>query len=407
MEAPEIKSSGGVYVLRWESTQLGIRIDRLDEDSHHSVSGEILIKTTAPGYVSHLHQARLNLTSTTARTTLAKVLTQRMEAVDWYAVLEQACVKVLEAYRQGEPVLVVGDEPVKERSRYQLEPILLQAHPSIIFGHGGTGKSYLATYISVLISTPESHNGWEPEPGGVLYLDFETSFDEFQGRVRAVQEGLEIQTPSPILYRFCSQALADDIAELQRVVAEQKVDVIVVDSAGPACGGEPEQSGPVLRMFKALRSLRTTSLVIAHVAKNAENKSPFGSAYWWNISRSVWEVRSAQEPGDDSLAVGLYHRKANFGKLHKPFMFKLTFTDTLVRFDKTDLTAAPALAVGMSIKAQLHEALKRGLMSVEELTEETGLPAPSIRTTLNRYSPGAFIKVQGKWGMPSPQGVTT
>ena len=52
-----------------------------------------------------------------------------------------------------------------------------------------------------------------------------------------------------------------------------------------------------IRTFNAARSLGIPVLFTDHVtnaeASNGEAKKPFGSAYTWNLARSVWTIRSA------------------------------------------------------------------------------------------------------------------
>ena len=79
MSAPTLKSNTGIYNLTWGEEQLAIRIDRLREDSKYTVSGEMTVKTSVPGSSKHLHQARLNLTSTQARQTIARHLNEPSE----------------------------------------------------------------------------------------------------------------------------------------------------------------------------------------------------------------------------------------------------------------------------------------------------------------------------------------
>ena len=104
--------TGGVFKLEWEEEQISVRLDRLTEDSKHTVTGEITISSSVPGHRGHLHQARLNLTSTSARRTLATYLNSRAQGGDWDGIVEQACVRVLEGYREGEPLVHLANHPL-------------------------------------------------------------------------------------------------------------------------------------------------------------------------------------------------------------------------------------------------------------------------------------------------------
>lgn len=401
MSKPEMQVGPGVYLFTWSVELVSVRLDRIREDSRYNVSAEALIRTTAPGTASHLHQARVNLTSTTSRRSLAKYLEARMPGQDWAGMLEQACVMALNEFRQGDPPVRVMDIPQKERLVYRLEPLLVAGQINLWYGAGGTAKSYMAQYTATLMACPFSHSGFSPEPSKVLYMDYETDPQDFGVRVGAIHKGLELEGGSEILYRFCKHPLAQDAEEVQRIITESKVDVLILDSVGMACGEDPERAESVLAYFRALRSLgNITSLSIDHL--NKEGKL-FGSVYKFNEARNIWEFRKVQNPGDNTLDVGLYHRKRNSAGLRKPLGFHLQFapgepTESVV-FQKQEVKAVPELAKGLPLREQIIAALTRGAMSAEEIAEEVEISQAVARATLNRYRGKTFIKVGDDWGL--------
>jgi len=116
-----------------------MRLDRISEDSRYSVTAEITIKTRQPGVPHHIHQARLNLTSSPARSTLTKILVDRVP-LDWSSMLEQACVMVLEKHREGSPVIQLADHPMPEGLQFRLDPLLQERQAVLFFGEGDTGS---------------------------------------------------------------------------------------------------------------------------------------------------------------------------------------------------------------------------------------------------------------------------
>lgn len=406
MSKPSIRVNAGIYELVWESEQIGIRVDRLHENSGSSLTGEILIKSLLPGVPSHLHQARLNLTSTTARRTLTRHLEERYpDVVDWGAIVEQACVETLDLYREGEPVLAVNDIAPRQGPRFRLDPLILEGHPNMIFGAGGLGKSLLAVYFAVLVSAGHHRNGFSPMPGNVLYLDYETSPEELRERVAAIEAGLGEPGFSNIFYRFSHQPVANDIEQIQRIVSDKQIEFAIIDSMGPACGADPNSPEAVIAYFTALRSLRIATLTIDHVAKNANTPTPYGSVYKTNLSRSVFEIRREQEPGEDSMQMGLFHRKANFGKLIQPVGLAATFTPSAITFASCSVRDVPALAEGMSVRERIKNLLvDAGTLTVNEIAEELDKPADTIRKTLGRYRGKAFVQAADnppRWGVLS------
>ena len=399
MSIPVLDAKGGVYTLVWEEEQLVAKLTRLREHSDYSVSAEIKLVSTSP-VGGHLHQAKLTLTSTAAQKTLAKHLSERLNTIDWPAIIEQASVKVLTEYRKGEPPIEVGKMLVREHLAYRVAPLVVEARPTLIYGPGGSLKSFFATYLSVLVDLAKSENGLDVEKGKVLYLDYETSQDEFRDRVQMIHHGLNVSTPSTILYRYCTRPLAAEVEELQEMVAEHAVNMVVVDSVGSACGGETEGKAEfILTMFSALRSLRCTSLLIDHTNKEG---ILYGTIYKYNQSRCVWELKRQHELDTDHVHIGLVHRKINTGTLLRTIGFEASFGgDEEVAFSRYDATALDDIAATLSIKDQLRRALRDGKKKREALAELTGLKDATIKTILYRHRDraGGFILMGEDWGL--------
>lgn len=408
MSRPTLRANAGIYTLVWEQEKISVRIDRLREDGHNNVTGEILVQTLLPATPSHLHQARLNLTSTAARRTLATQLRERIEEPDWTMIVEQACVLVLQKHREGEPAIDLKDMPAPEGPHYRLEPLLPEGHPSLIFGAGGVGKSLLALYFAVLVSSGYQWHNLIAMPGRVLFLDFETSGSELRERAIAIEAGLRDPGGSDIVYRFCVQPLANDIEQIQRIVSDRQIELVIIDSLGPACGGNPNDSEPVIAYFRALRSLRITTLTIDHPAKNATTATPYGSVYKLNLSRSVFELRKEQEPGEDAMRLGLFHRKTNFGKLLPPIGLHVAFTPTSITFSPCAVRDVPELAEGMSTRQRIEDLLlAAGPLKVSEMAEELDVSQASVRRTLNRFKGRTFTRLTGgpeaSWAMATSE----
>jgi len=407
VSAPKLSANAGIYDLLWEEEQVAIRVDRIRNHSD-SVTGEITVKTLLPGHNIHVHQARVNLTSTSARRGVAKHCEERVpdSALDWQKIIEEMAVTVLLKVREGEPVVSLHDVGPREGPRYRLAPVLLEGHPNYLFGDGGTGKSFLAAFFGVLVSSGTQHCGLTTMPGRVLYLDYETSAEEMHERIAAIEEGLGDPGCSRILYRFCVQPLASDIEEIQKVVAENEIEFVIVDSAGPALGGEKgDPKDPVIEYFRALRSLRICSLTTDHITKGeGGRKLPYGSIYKFNLARNVFELRKAQEAGEDEMYVGLYHRKANFGRLLSPIGFRLSLKEAAdgtlssVTFTTAKVRDVPALAEGMGARQRILDwVLSEGSQTVKDISEGLGIATNLVRARLSEGRGKHFIQVtEGK-----------
>ena len=397
--------AGGIHRLVWDEQQIVVSLDRLREDSHYQLSGEITVRQDA--YHGPLHQARLNLTSTVSRRQIAKFLTSRADEFDWDAIVEQACLLVLRAYREGEPAVEVSNIPLTDGLAYRIRPLITEKQTTLLYGEGGLGKSYIANYLSTLVEQGYPAEGFEVEPGPVLYLDYESDGPTVARRFRKLHLGLGLAEPSKVRYRYSFRPLASELEELQRICIDHEIALVVVDSAGPACGGEPEQADAAIMFFNALRALKVSCLVIAHRAKHDQKSTPFGSVYWWNLPRHIWEISKEQEPGEDGLAVILKHRKVNDGKLLLPFALRFSFTETAVSVKRTDMRSDPILRDHLPVRDRLKALLGRGSMAIDAAAEELEVPGQTIRQLVRRHPEVFGYQGKGQIGLmalPLPQG---
>lgn len=399
MSKPTLEAHAGIYSLHWAEHGIKAQVERFSEDRRGVVTAEVEILCLFGNEWKPLHKdARLTLTSTNSRLGLAKHLGTRVEK-EWDDIVEQLCVFALEAYRQGEPMVMVGSLPPSSGPEYRLYPILQEKQPTLIYGPGGSGKSRLGAFFSLLVQTGQKAVGLESVQGNVLILDWETCAEEMDDILNELKEGMLLNCPD-IAYRYCSQPLASEILEIQKMSKELDAKLVIVDSAGMALGGEPESAEIVLRMFAALRSLETTVLIFDHIAKDSKNPSPFGSVYKTNSARSVFEIRKEQEAGSHEMTVALYHRKINRGTLQRPLGFRVQFEPDACFITESDVRSSPGLAAGLPIADQIEGILREGVMVVKELSESLNLPENTLRAILSRYK-HRFVKVGTGWGLRS------
>jgi hypothetical protein len=100
-----------------------------------------------------------NFSSTRARRDRAKEIGERVRsraALDFIAMLEEVCQRVLKAERRGEPAIMLRDvarpDPDDEYDVCGFR--FPKHHGTIIFGDGGTAKSYHALYIGGVLAHP-------------------------------------------------------------------------------------------------------------------------------------------------------------------------------------------------------------------------------------------------------------
>lgn len=398
---PEQKHAGGVYLYRWDSLGISVQVDRLHQDRSH-LTGEVRVRDKTDEL---LEMTVISLTSQQARDRLAKALSGQINHVDWDTVIKYAALWTVSLFRQGEPVERIGSKPQSMVMDYRLQPILEEGQTTTIYGPGGSGKSYIADLIAVSVQCGKPVLGWEPKQGNVLFLDWETSTPFHSKRVWAIKRGLKMEADeTELYYRFCSEPLAADIVEVQRLVMDNDIELIIIDSQVAASAGDIEKAQSASEFYNSLRSLRKTSVVIDHVPKRDEGqRMPFGSVFKWNRSRSCFEVDNYQLAGKKEYAMALYHRKHNEGAIlpdigiRVEFLYEGTNLD-MVTFTKTEVSEH--LAAGLSLSDQIYTVLKRGSKTVSEIYDLIGRKASkaTIRTRLNEDK-DTFFKAGDMWGL--------
>ena len=92
------------------------------------------------------------------------------------------------------PVMLGNGSDVLERPKYQVTPLLQHHQPNLLWGNSDIGKSWLGVYLCALVDHGMDHNGLDADVGRSLYVDYETTGDAMQERVRAVRAGLSVDT---------------------------------------------------------------------------------------------------------------------------------------------------------------------------------------------------------------------
>lgn len=396
----------GIYRFEWADFLVDITVRRLHEHRAGHVTGEITVETTAPGYPPLLHQAQFNMSSTATRTQLAKHLAQRFEHANWVEILEELCSTTLQTFRQGEDVIELFSIEEREAPAFSLEPFILLGKPTVIFGEGGKGKSQLAILFSMILSLPWTDNGLGLNLNGnhrtrVLYLDYEADKSDVAWNMGRFKRGLDMEEVS-IYYRRCGFPLVNDVEEIQRIIGQQNIECLVIDSLGMACDGDLNASETAMRFWQAQRQLNVTTLIIAHPSKESfgKGRTIHGSGFFSREARSVWELKQVQEPGEDEINIGLFHRKVNVGKLHKPIGFKFTFSPTSIVVEQQDIHQIEEFRQEMGTQAQIVELLKRGTMSIATLHNELDISDNAARQAIGKlHKQGRVTKVGAEWGL--------
>lgn len=387
---------GAVYRMNCSGIGVAFEIDRLAWH-RHELHGELLVRCDLAGTDAIngvLSVARFNLSSARARTDRAAQLERQSHARDipWHPLVEQFCQSVLAAERSGEPAIVLRDvERLDDDERLVRVGgfALPWRHPAILFGDGGSAKSYLALWLAGQLAGEGHH---------VLLADWELDATDHRDRFwRLFGEAM----PATVFYTRCTRPLVYEVDRLKRIVRGQSIDYGIFDSIGFACHEAPETADAALGYFRAVRQIGIGSLHLAHVAKGeGSDQKPFGSAFHFNSARACWNAK-ATDDGAGGLHVGIFDRKPSLRARQQPFSLSVTFTDDRTTIRRGEITDVPDFAPTLSLMQRIRAALRGGAMTREQLSMELDDPkADTLRRTLNRaIEQGQLVRFPGPGGV--------
>lgn len=371
-----------------------IEVDRLRRE-HGELQGELCVKCTLPGvhtFDGTVSIADFNLSSARARSERAKLLAGRAKVVglDWSAGLEELCQRVLSAERQGKPAvdLRTVQRPGPDDG-YRVDDIHLpRRHPSMIFGDGGSAKSYLTLYALGQLAR---------QGVKVALFDWELSPEDHRDRLERI-----FGDDMPLIhYARCERPLFYEADRLSRIIRDEGIEYAALDSVAFALDGAPESAEVASRYFQALRRMGIGTLNVAHVTKGeGGDQRPFGSTFWHNGSRATWFTKLADtSPDGRTIAVGLFCRKSNLTALHPPTGYLIRFGDGRTVFRTSDPADTPELAEKLSIKQRLTYALRNGRKDLRAVADEIEADPDSVRRTVTRYKNQFTLIEGGKVGL--------
>lgn len=399
------------YVMGIAMLDTEIAVDRLSR-SRGETHGELTITCGLPVIRSldgHVHQARFNLSSSSARAALARILAQRApaEALDWAELLEDFCRRVLAAERHGEPVVKVGGLPIPLAPSFRLAPLLPDGQVTILFGEGGVGKSTLACLLGVSVVTGLAIvEGWQPRRAPVLYLNWEASADSINRRVRGIALGAHIPELVTLDHVDCRRRgpLAGFAEDIARQIAAEDYGLVVVDSVGMASGTSAEGADAnetAIRLFAAFGYLGTTVLAIDHVSKATADEPgkparPYGSVYKANLARATFELRRTKMP-DGASVLALYNAKMSDADTFAPMALRVSHGDDgSIAYEREEVIPT-ALTRALTRRERIAHALRREHLTTEELAAILDDDEHRIRTELSRHK-SLFSKLpSGAW----------
>lgn len=404
---PEVaEDDDDCYSFLWKDAGYRFTVENF-RDGSEGVSAEVRIRTTTAypnGRTGHVHLSRLNLLSTSARATLVRQLEKRIPAADWEGMVEYAATAAVLRHRRGEPAVDLADVDATDTVPFLLRDLVPEGETSVLFAAGGSAKSYLALAMCVAVATGEPvGNLFLPNyQCNALYLDYETRRETHARRLALFCRGAGLPGKiRGIYYRRLYRPVAEEVRQVRALVREKNIGLVIVDSLGPASGGEQEKADATIRALNALRALgAVTVVVISHVTRQVADQErghgkPFGSVFVENLARQCWEVRKAASRTGATLDLGLFCTKVNEGQPPGPFGCRLTWDTEArwVRLGRTDIHDDPELIAHGSAVDRILALLREGARPTNEIAEALVIPVGTVRGTLKRLKDAGQVEV--------------
>lgn len=381
---------------RLELRQIGIvfEAERLRRERDELI-GELRVFCHLPGARTvngTLATADFNFSSLRARQDRAKFLKERARTngdIDWYALLEEFVQGVFNTEREGDPAVDLRSVPKPTADEISIHGLAFpRRHPSILFGDGGSAKSYTALWLAGELV----RSGMK-----VALFDWELCGEDHRDRL----ERLYGEMMPEITYCRCEKPLHHEVDRLQRVVREKQIQFAIYDSVAFACGMAPEMAEAAGKYFMAVREINCGSLHIAHQTKGEMgDQKPFGSVFWFNGARSIWYAQANERlEGDNKLQVGFIHRKNNLGQKHPSVGFRIEFHDRRTIFTPEAIQENADAAAKLSVKQRMFQILKSGSLTFDEIGDQIGASAETVKVTAYRERSRFIVLSGGRVGL--------
>lgn len=257
---------------------------------------------------------------------------------DWEQLVEGLVDRVGEIENRPPPVRNLAMVRARGPVSYLVDFLVPERRPTILYGAGGTGKSVFAACLATCVRIGEPFMDFDTRAANVLYLDWETTEEDVAANVSMAAQGLGVPTPE-VLYLSMVNPLEYRLPEISRIVAERKVELVIIDSATMASRSpnDGEASVSALDLFRSLRQLDCAALVLDHVTgedmKKGSSAKPYGSVFKWNAARNAFEIRQSTRASNNHR-VTLIHRKSNLTRRIEDFDVTYQWGYNSVRLDK-------------------------------------------------------------------------
>jgi hypothetical protein len=152
---------------------------------------------------------------------------------------------------------------------------------------------------------------------------------------------------------------------------------------------------------RAFRQLGIGDTWIAHVNRSEQgDQRPFGSTFWFNSARSVWNIKLAStSPDGQTLQLAAFHRKSNLGRVRPPVGIKVDFDADRVYFTNVDATTIDEVADKLPLWQRIRGVVRSGPQTLASIAAELNHDNVESLDRVVRKHKDLFTKISGDDGV--------
>lgn len=336
LEPPTMTPGGTGIKFAWHDLNIEVIVSRMEESSSYGLVAQIEIRTqNIPGIPKYLYgPVDVSIKNGQQLASLVSQCESRMSGPPWRQMITDMARLAISNFSTGPDWTLLRDAPRTRDYGFAHKPLLLQKQPTLWFASGGGLKSYLALALAVSMETGIDIGLGEPAARNhVAYLDWEWDINQHARRLDTLMSPEDQERYGVnVMYRNCGgRTLRKQVDELKRLINDEGITYVIIDSAAPACG-RASDNDDVVMFFQALSQLQVGSLILAHVTKSDRQSGDdvsmaFGGVQWENQARSTWHLKKMQTEDSPYADVTLTHHKINAGSKQAPVAVRFTFPD--------------------------------------------------------------------------------
>lgn len=359
----------GEYPVRFNFDRFTERRDGVDaEVSVLTLDGDPLLRR------------RLSLLDSRSLAEVAKDLDELQAAagVPWRSELETAVANVLAAYRVGEKLEVYQgriERPVGVE--WLTDKLVMRDVINVWVAAGSTGKSTLAIMLAVAHALGKPFLGRETLRGVPLYLDWESTPDDFREKVHDALAGFGASECPPIYRIRMRRPLKHMLHQIVRHMTKYGVTLVIVDAVAAAGGafGDGNYESAALDLEQALQALPPCTVVLLDHVTGEDVRAggtavkARGSVRKTEFARNQWSIALDSDARDNGKhVVGFRHTKVNRVQYMQPFGVEILHGDGAIFAREIPAEDVGFLLESMTDIRRIYLALKKhGGMKLEQI----------------------------------------